>query len=453
MVTTSESPNVAEPIQLVVNPSQLVVNPSQLVVNPSQLVVNPSQLFVDSSEVPAEPSRSLPESPQVPTEVAVMQPGFGVTSIPPQTTMNIAAVDPAPKVQYRVRNPATTVPGTPSRRGSIDGAPEMLVDPHVSSEIPSHQASVDNDTPEVVVDLSDYINDSDEESHVSSSQKTSDGCQELPPPPPPPSSQRQQEEAMNQPSGPTRTYPQLNVEEGDLPIWMVKKGQWKYLASTAGGPTWERLLKVYMLQERRLEFREMVSNLAYIFPTSSPNRLQGANLTHEGRPSKIKEYFQYAHKPSRGNTLTVPSFGTEVIEWWGNIQPEWRRAEQDPPLGPGTWSYILSGGSKGVFLVLMCLAWWDHAYARYLEEEMNTRRRVAEVAGAAADFGDLPGHNMEWLKIVDDLAFVMEKAQVCDIPGREMQSPSGGVKRKRETESVATRKKAVRASSSKKSKA
>ena len=103
------------------------------------------------------------------------------------------------------------------------------------------------------VDLSDYIRlmeESDNETHVSSSQKSVDGCQTPLPPPPPATSQ-------------------LSVDEGDLPTWMVKKGQWKYIASTAGGPAWEKLLKTYMAQERRLEFTDKASNftsLPYLQP-------------------------------------------------------------------------------------------------------------------------------------------------------------------------------------------
>lgn len=98
-------------------------------------------------------------------------------------------------------------------------------------------------------------------------QKSLDGCEDLLPPLPPPSSQWRNssrgEEVIDQSqSVPTRTHAQLGVDEGDLPTWMVKKHQWKYIASTDGGPSWEKLLKVYMEQERRLEFTEMVSNLA-----------------------------------------------------------------------------------------------------------------------------------------------------------------------------------------------
>ena len=89
----------------------------------------------------------------------------------------------------------------------------------------------------------------------------------------------------------------------------------------------------------------------------------------------------------------------------------------------------------------MCLAWWDHAHARYLEEEKNAHQIEAEAAGVTANFDNLPDHNVEWLKTVNDVTFVMERAQHRDIPTRGMPSPSCKVKRKRETEPVTPRKK------------
>ena len=267
-VTTSDIPGVVGPSQLI-NPSQVAVNPSQLlpassqtpadavVMQPGPVVTPiPPQLTAKIPDVvePSQlmnPSQPLPASSQVPAEVVVTQPGAVVTPVPPQSATNIsnvAAADPGPKAQYRVRNPATTVSGVPSRRGSIDGAPEMDVDLHENPKIPSHQDSIND---EAVVDLRDYISvlsDTDDETHVSSSQKSSDGYQDLLPPPP--SSQLRR-------SGP------LDVEEDDLPTWMVKRQQWKYIVSTAGGPAWEKLLKVYMQQERRLEFSDRVSDLIY----------------------------------------------------------------------------------------------------------------------------------------------------------------------------------------------
>ena len=369
-MATSESPNIVEPPQLVINPSQLIIKPSQLVI---------------------DPSRSVPERSQVHTEVVLTdrRPNSSVTPVHSQSLTEVvdtASNGPAPKVLYRVRNPTTAPSGTPSRRGSIDGAPAMIVD------------AID-DEQEITVDLRDYIDpeSDDDQSHVSSSQKTADGSHQSMIPA-------------------TRILPQLDIDEGDLPTWMVKKGQWKYVASTTGGTVWEKLLKVYMNQERRLEFTDMVSNLARISSTSRSNNLKGITLTNEDRPSKIKEYFQYAHQPSRGDTLTVPGFGAEVVRWWKQIQPEWRRTEQDPPQDSTAWSYMLAGGSKGIFLVILCLAWWDRAHARYLEEEKNARWTQAGATGATPSFEDLPDHDVDWLGVVNDVAFAMERAQKCDIP-------------------------------------
>jgi len=116
------------------------------------------------------------------------------------------------------------------------------------------------------------------------------------------------------------------------------------------------------------------------------------------------------------------------------IQPEWRWTGEDPPQGSSTWSYVLSGGSKGAFLIILCLAWWDRAYTRSLEEK-----------GAAGGVNtNIPHHDPEWLKVVEDVAFVMEKARGCKVPTRGVPSTDRTAKRKRETEPADSRKKATR---------
>ena len=87
----------------------------------------------------------------------------------------------------------------------------------------------------------------------------------------------------------------------------------------------------------------------------------------------------------------------------------------------------------------VCLAWWDRAYGRHLEEQ-KTHRAEAEATGAAGSFADLPDHDAEWLKIVNDVAFVMQKAQGSQVLGRGMSGPSNGTKRKHEVEPPTTRK-------------
>ena len=125
--------------------------------------------------------------------------------------------------------------------------------------------------------------------------------------------------------------------------------------------------------------------------------------------------------------------------WWERIQPGWRGAGEDPPQGTSTWSYILSGGSKGAFLIIMCLAWWGRAHSRYREEN-----------GTADGASAIPDHDPEWLKTIKDVTFVMESAQHCNIPTRGAPSPSRTAKRKHEAEPATPRKKStVRATRSK----
>ncbi|KAF9777388.1 hypothetical protein BJ322DRAFT_1025784 [Thelephora terrestris] len=352
----------------------------------------------------------------------VVQTGSGAASISSELVDNTAVATktgPPPGARYRDRDPKAAVSTLSPRRDSIVGAPPVALVPHSDSGTPSHRD--DDESSEIAVDLSSYLgaaSDSEEESHVSSSQKTSDECRHLLSPPP--SSQWRHsgpvgEEVTRSPPPPTLNGALLDVD--DLPSWMTKKNKWEYVVSTAGGPAWKKLLEVYLEQERRLEFTDT-----------------GATLTQKSRPSKIKEYFQYAHDPSRGDRLTVPDFGEEVAGWWKEIQPEWRSAAQSPSQSRTTWSYILSGGSKGVFLVVMCLAWWDRAHARYLETMEETS-------------DGLPEHDADWLRIVEDFTFVMEKAR-SDI-SEGMPGPSCGPKRKREQEPATPRKKpAARSTSS-----
>ena len=131
---------------------------------------------------------------------------------------------------------------------------------------------------------------------------------------------------------------------------------------------------------------------------------------------KIKEYFQYAHQLSCGDTLVIPEFGAEVAKWWERIQPEWCHSEQDLPQNLNQWAYILSGGSKGIFLVILCLAWWDHAHERHVEKEKEVCWVEVEATGVTANFSDLLDHDAKWLKVVNNVVFIMQRAWDCAIP-------------------------------------
>ena len=294
--STYESPGFIQPPNLVADPSQLITATSQTLVEPPRDVVEPPsqpQPFSPplsstvASHVAPQPSPKAAAQPSQivaqPPSQAATQPSSQVVALPPSQVANLdprpapkrsqaqaemnapsqppvtpplptnikSTSGPVPKTLYRVRGPAVLPSRQHSRRSSIDGAPEMVVD------------VIDQDG-EISVDLREFINlDSDDGlSHVSSSQKTLDGVQELLsiPSHPEPSAAATDEDVSQSQVTLARALPQLEVDEGDLPAWMTKKGQWRYVASTAGGAAWENLLNIYMIQERRLEFTEMVSH-------------------------------------------------------------------------------------------------------------------------------------------------------------------------------------------------
>lgn len=136
------------------------------------------------------------------------------------------------------------------------------------------------------------------------------------------------------------------------------------------------------------------------------------------KPAVLKDYFKWHHNPTKGGSIALPEFGDEVTAWWASIQPGWRYKDDSPPGKHNDYSYILAGGKKGVFLLILCLAWWDNAHGRSLEEEKTRRREAAQAAGKRdADFSDLLDHEHKWFNIVNDLIFVLELAEAWPVPG------------------------------------
>ena len=116
----------------------------------------------------------------------------------------------------------------------------------------------------------------------------------------------------------------------------------------------------------------------------------------------------------------MPEFGDEMSVWWGSIQPKWRYKDEYPPDPRKDYSYILAGGKKGVFLLILCLAWWDREFGRSREKEKDRRCKAARAAGrdvATLNFDDLHEHDCKWFNILNDLIFVMELAQRWPVPG------------------------------------
>lgn len=182
---------------------------------------------------------------------------------------NPAVTNPGPTAAYRARHPTATASGVSSRQNSIDGVPDIAIDlppaPRASSPRGSTNTSEVADHSEVIVDLRDYLSmiDSDEETHVSSSEKTLDGCRDVVSPPP--SSQWRHQQAKR--SANQSRSPSISPQpEPRLPPWMHEMDKWEYVSSTAGGSVWKELLNVYLLQEERLLWKESVSNFELVFP-------------------------------------------------------------------------------------------------------------------------------------------------------------------------------------------
>lgn len=168
----------------------------------------------------------------------------------------------------------------------------------------------------------------------------------------------------------------------------------------------------------------------------------------KNRPEILKDYFKWRHNPSKGDSISVPEFGNEMSLWWMTLQPEWRYNGEYLPGNRNDYSYILACGKKGVFLLILCLAWWDRAYGRVMEKEKAGRREAARAAGkddAGLDFSDIPEHESKWFNIVNDLITVLDLAQGCPVPGEGTPGVVGAVparkKRAAEGADTASRKK------------
>ena len=134
----------------------------------------------------------------------------------------------------------------------------------------------------------------------------------------------------------------------------------------------------------------------------------------------MKDYFKWRHNPSKGNSIVLPEFGDEVSAWWTSLQPEWRYKNELPTSNGNNYSYMLAGGKKGIFLLVLCLAWWDRVHGQEMEKEKARRREAARAAGnddTTLDFSDLLDHEYRWFNIVNDLIFVLELAQGGPVPG------------------------------------
>lgn len=188
-------------------------------------------------------------------------------------------------------------------------------------------------------------------------------------------------------------------------------------------------------------------NCDIVFAVQPDNTSQGASLSLKDKPSILADYFKWHHNPSKGDTVALPDFGNEVAAWWFGIQPEWRYKNELKSNDRKDYSYILAGGKKGVYLLILCLAWWDNAHGRGLEEERAKHREGARtnMGSTPPNFDDLLDHDCKWFNIVNDLLFVLELAQAWPVPEGPLVAAGAPSRKKRAAErgdGSLTRKKA-----------
>ena len=138
------------------------------------------------------------------------------------------------------------------------------------------------------------------------------------------------------------------------------------------------------------------------------------------KPEILKDYFKWHHNPSKGDSVVLEDFSDEMSTWWSSIQPKWRYKNEYPPDGTKDYSYILAGGKKGIYLLILCLAWWDQAYGQKMKEEKSRCREAARASGTddtTLNFDDLHLHEHRWFNIINDLIYVMDLAQGWPVPG------------------------------------
>lgn len=157
-----------------------------------------------------------------------------------------------------------------------------------------------------------------------------------------------------------------------------------------------------------------------MLPVFSNDSSQGASLSMKKKPEILKDYFKWHHNPSKGDSVVLPDFSEEMSIWWSSIQPEWHYKNEYPPDNTKDYSYILAGGKKGIYLFILCLAWWDRAHDQKMEEEKSRRREAARASGmdvTTLNFDDLHEHEHRWFNIINDLIYVMDLAQGWPVPG------------------------------------
>ncbi|TFK80100.1 hypothetical protein K466DRAFT_504480, partial [Polyporus arcularius HHB13444] len=137
------------------------------------------------------------------------------------------------------------------------------------------------------------------------------------------------------------------------PKWIVDARD--YLYSVSEEEWWRELVSVWLQFEEALGYADGQNQANWLAP--------------KGRPEEVAYWIRRGRKyekPPKVNS--IPTFVNAFRKWWMRLQPSTRRAPESawpmPRVAPPSldaWSDVRRGGSNGLFMVVMCLAWWTTA--------------------------------------------------------------------------------------------
>lgn len=111
-----------------------------------------------------------------------------------------------------------------------------------------------------------------------------------------------------------------------------------------------------------------------------------SNLSPHGRPPCVAEWIKRARAPSyRPPIANLDDYAQVFTQWWGSLQPEWRRSSGSLVQSSGDLDVLRKPGVNGLLSVLAALFFWGLLLG--------------------------PGEFGAWLKAVDDVSWALRRLQ------------------------------------------
>ena len=140
----------------------------------------------------------------------------------------------------------------------------------------------------------------------------------------------------------------------------------------------------------------------------STDLLKQGRLATKNRPSEIAQWQKNGRKYAILPKIEdLSQYRPSWQSWWWSLQPEWRQLSEgtvsrDMPDSLEQWEGLCQGGSNGLFMVVLALAWWATELSEVSDDD-------------------------ELCAAIDDVTWVMQSMASLLKAGRE----AGGVKRAR----------------------